>query len=414
MKGSNQTRSRIVFIVRTAVLAIALALCAATLTFPANAQAAWVKRDGAYFWLNADGSFARSQWIKYKGGYYYINKSGNPTVSGWATYNGKYYFMGSNGKPKKEGWVKYKGNFYYINGYNPVTGWKKIDGVWRYFDQNAALVIGDWAPYGSTYYRIDDQGKASATVDPITLVARDVATPYGTVKGWLIPAQGATAAPTIVFSHGLGSIGSSFLSEGLELASMGINVYIFDFIGGSEYSTSGGSFQQMSVLTEKTQLEAIVDAARTWPEVNPYQLYLGGHSQGGLLSTKVASERNDIAGIILFAPALNLGDMVRTRCGSLSHVASTFTFLTKTLGHIYAEDIWNITEADVEAAYTGTSIVFHGWNDTVIDPQVSVRAKQTWGDACELHMLSGIDHFTVINLNTTVAREVYLYVMNNN
>ena len=306
------------------------------------------------------------------------------------------------------GWSIIAPRRYFNDCGNPVTGWQNIDGGWFFFNSDSTLIIDDWAACGSTYFRMDPNGKASAT--SITIVSRDVVTPLGTVKGQLITGTDK-AAPTVIFSHGLGGNGGYFLEEAVEIARTGINVFIFDYIGGSPTSTSGGSYQKMSVETERVQLDAIVSQVRTWAEVDSARLYLAGHSQGGLLSTKVAASRDDIAGLILIAPALNLGDMVRAQCKSLDKVGNTVTFLEQKLGRIYAEDIWNITEADTEAAYKGTSIVFHGWKDDIIEPQVAIRAAQTWGDACELHMLSD-DHISIVDPDPIIAKQIHRYIMN--
>ena len=59
----------------------------------------------------------------------------------------------------------------------------------------------------------------------------------------------------------------------------------------------------MSVLTEKADLEAVLDEVMRWECVNTDSIYLMGNSQGGYVSTLVAAERpDDIRAIILIYP----------------------------------------------------------------------------------------------------------------
>lgn len=372
----------------------------------------WVYYNGSWYYRYSNGSYATG--ITYIEGSPYAFRSNGSAYSGWCKSKGTWYYLYPDGRVARNEWVEYNNKWYYFNAQGrPVTGWKKVSGTYYYFDSDATLVQDDWVAYGSTYYRADSEGRISSNIPAVEVISRDVSTPLGVVKGQLICPRGMGSVPTIIFSHGLGAHGSEFLKEALELAGTGIATYIFDFIGGSEDSASGGSFQQMSVETERVQLDAILTQALTWGEVDSQRTYLGGHSQGGLLSCMLASSRNDVAGIILFAPALNLGEMVRSTCTSLDNVADTFTFLTKKLGRVYAVDLWNMNEAYIEAAYTGTSIIFHGEGDTIIDPQVAVRAKQTWGSACILNLWANQTHFSVISRNAVITKQIYSYVMMN-
>ena len=394
------------------------------------ARSEWVYINGSWCWFGDDGAMA-CFWLSFGDEYFLFNADGTP-YTGWTSYGGSWYFFDNFGRILTDEWVEWGGSWYYFDAYGRAkydcwvstagywfhldtygraqTGWNYIGGSYYYFNEYGALVLDDWAPYNNVYYRIDNYGRVSTSVYPVELISKNVDTPQGTVVGYQLVPQGVRSAPLVVYSHGLGSLGVYFDDNAFELAGTGVSVYYFDFIGGSPSSTSGGSFTEMSVDTELSQLNAIVSAAKTWSGINTRKIFLAGHSQGGLLSTLEASGRTDIAGIILFSPALNLGEMLRSQYGSLDNIGSTFSFLGLTLGRTYAEALWDSYEYNVISGYSGSSLVFHGTSDAVIDPGVSYRAKLVWGDSCTLVTLSGAGHNAVLARNATIVSQMYNFI----
>ena len=62
----------------------------------------------------------------------------------------------------------------------------------------------------------------------------------------------------------------------------------------------------MSVLTEASDLSAVLDAAKAWPFVDSDKIFLLGGSQGGLVTIITGCERQDeLAGMMLMYPALS-------------------------------------------------------------------------------------------------------------
>ena len=69
----------------------------------------------------------------------------------------------------------------------------------------------------------------------------------------------------------------------------------FDFCGGGWASRNGGALLDMSVLTEKADLEAVLEEVKQWDFVYIGSIYLMGNSQGGLVTALAA------AALFLFA-----------------------------------------------------------------------------------------------------------------
>ena len=68
------------------------------------------------------------------------------------------------------------------------------------------------------------------------------------------------------------------------LASEGYAVFCFDFCGGGVVSSSDGKSTDMSVLTEKEDLQAVIAYAKSQDYVDENKITLLGCSQGGFVS----------------------------------------------------------------------------------------------------------------------------------
>ncbi|WP_316812533.1 DUF3887 domain-containing protein [Pedobacter heparinus] len=145
----------------------------------------------------------------------------------------------------------------------------------------------------------------------------NVKTPGHNLVGMLTEPKKGTGFPIVVLVHGSGpqDMDATFgpnkpLKDlALGLASKGIasiryvkrtKIYPMDFVGASTVKEE--------VLDDAI---AAVALARTLPEVNKKQLYLFGHSLGGVLAPRLALLAPDLNGIILAAaPARSLTDII--------------------------------------------------------------------------------------------------------
>ena len=123
-------------------------------------------------------------------------------------------------------------------------------------------------------------------------------------------AEDGKKVPLVIFSHELGNDHTSGERYAERLAEAGYAAYVFDFRGGTVGGNrSDGSNSEMSILTEASDLESVLAAAKTWDFVDPDKIVLLGSSMGGLVTTVVGSTHQDeIAGMILMYPALSAKD----------------------------------------------------------------------------------------------------------
>ena len=86
-----------------------------------------------------------------------------------------------------------------------------------------------------------------------------------------IPDTQEEKKPLVIFAHELGNTHAAGIPYAERLAEAGCGAYVFDFCGGTVGggNRSSGSNVGMSVLTEVTDLEAVLETAATWDFVDP-------------------------------------------------------------------------------------------------------------------------------------------------
>ncbi|WP_418968799.1 alpha/beta hydrolase family protein [Alloscardovia omnicolens] len=238
--------------------------------------------------------------------------------------------------------------------------------------------------------------------DTKNIVSEEIHVPHDGIDlyGYLVaPANYKSIhLPLIIMSHGYNS-NADIVSKFATLAAQrGYMVYAFDFYGGG-YSTRSGNTDMldMSVLTEKADLNAVLDYWKAQHFVDTSHIYLGGISHGGLISTLVAADRpNDVKAMVLFAPAFHITDLVKKGMqefgyADISQVPNTVTYHEQTVGKRYITDALGIDIPAAERAYTGPVLIIHGTADTIVPFSYSQSAEKTFPHA-QLMSIEGADH----------------------
>lgn len=136
---------------------------------------------------DTDGHMVTGWYQRETGDYYYFDSNGNP-VSGLQTINGKKYYFSDEGllivnrrvkvnnqnyiidekgnvkeNNVKNGWVyeisSKNNNAYYMIDGTYVIGWKKIDGVWYYFDSETQSRVTGMLTIAEKKYSFDSIGR---------------------------------------------------------------------------------------------------------------------------------------------------------------------------------------------------------------------------------------------------------------
>lgn len=205
-----------------------------------------------------------------------------------------------------------------------------------------------------------------------------------TLYGELLLPRGRTGPlPTVICCHGFGSsyklcrdtMGKCFTMSGFA-------VYCFDFYGGSKKSRSGGSMLEMSIFTERDDLDAVIDAVWSLDCVDKNNLFLLGESQGGCVAGITAPRHRDrLKGLVLYYPAFCIPEDARkkfTRVEDIPAVSRTFKL---GVGKVYNEKLLDYDIYAEIAAYDRPVLIMHGDADDVVDVSYGRRAAEVYPHA---------------------------------
>lgn len=213
-----------------------------------------------------------------------------------------------------------------------------------------------------------------------------------TIKGTLyVPADNAYIRKILIFSHGFNCQSQLLQNKAKSLASSGIATLIFDFRGGSLRGQSEGAMEDMTVYTEISDLNLVIDTVKEYKWVDSNEIYLVGESFGGLVSALTASKRDDIAGLILCFPALQSADSARANWSSINEIPETMAVNKLTTGKTFWEALWNMDVYGEITNYKGEVIILHGTEDQMVNPSYSVKANQVYNDS-QLFLIEGAGH----------------------
>ena len=209
-------------------------------------------------------------------------------------------------------------------------------------------------------------------------------------------AEEGKKVPLVIFSHELGNDHTSGERYAERLAEAGYAAYVFDFRGGTVGGNrSDGSNSEMSILTEASDLESVLAAAKTWDFVDPDKIVLLGCSMGGLVTTVVGSTHQDeIAGMILMYPALSAkDDSGAEQYQSEDDVPEDVSLFGGWIhvGKNYITDLWTVDFDQLLSSYQGHMLLLHGDKDSTVPLSYSEAAREIIPD-CEFYVIKDGGH----------------------
>ena len=207
--------------------------------------------------------------------------------------------------------------------------------------------------------------------------------------------------PLIVFVHGLGADNMNFANYAKTFAPLGYACVCFDFCGGGFNSKSTGKTTDMTPITEVTDLEAVLNEARSWDLVNTDKIVLVGESLGGIVSAMTAAKHKDaIAGLFLIFPAFVIRDNAH-RFKTKDAIPETVEYPNWiTLGRQYYLDSWDIDIDSIIEKYDKPVCIIHGKEDDLVPFEYSIKANEQYADS-KLYLIDGVGH----ELNNPILSE---------
>ncbi len=188
----------------------------------------------------------------------------------------------------------------------------------------------------------------------------------------------------------------------------------FDFNG---HGDSDGKFENMTVLNEIEDANAILNYVKTDPHVR--NIYLVGHSQGGVVASMLAGLYPDlIKKVVLLAPAATLkGDALEGNTQGVTynpdHIPDRLPFKDLTLGGFYLRIAQQLPIYEVSAQFTKPVCLIHGTDDTVVSPNASKKYDQIYQNST-LHLIEGADHCFSDSYQKNAVNLTTDFLQNNN
>ncbi len=208
--------------------------------------------------------------------------------------------------------------------------------------------------------------------------------------------------PIAIVSHGFMGKGEHFSQYAIKLAELGYCAYCFDFCGGSHESSSDGSTEDMTVLTEVRDLKAVISYAQSRPYTHSDNMLLMGCSQGGFVSALAAKElKKQVARLVLFYPALCIPDDARK--GQMmfalfdpNDIPETIECGPMKLGRCYPAAVNQMDPYEEIKGFDGKVLIIHGTDDGIVKQSYAERAYEAYNstvpDRASLHIIKGGGH----------------------
>ena len=148
----------------------------------------------------------------------------------------------------------------------------------------------------------------------------------------------------------------------------------------------------MSVLTEKSDLEDVLEAVRRIRGVDPDSVFLLGASQGGMVSALTAAAHPEqVKGMILYYPAFCIPDDWKKTYPSEEEIPDQREFWNMELGKIYFQDVRDLDPYEEIGRFEKKVLILHGDADDVVPVEYSKRAEACYPQA-KLEILPGEGH----------------------
>ncbi|SFL44224.1 hypothetical protein SAMN05216390_1292 [Lachnospiraceae bacterium KH1T2] len=223
------------------------------------------------------------------------------------------------------------------------------------------------------------------------------------IRGYELHSENSSGKlPAVIISHGFTSSIEETTPYGNIIAAEGYRAFVYDFCGGGFNSLSEGSFEDyMTTLTEKGDLESVLEYVRSRDDVDTDQIAIMGCSQGGFVSTLAAPEVSDkIKALMLIYPALCIPDDARR--GSMQvlnfdpqnipdHVGTSPMRICRD----YIKTVLDIDIYDVLKKYHKSVFIIHGTSDKIVPVEYAQKAfsvLQDNGNDVEMHLIENGPH----------------------
>ncbi len=197
-----------------------------------------------------------------------------------------------------------------------------------------------------------------------------------------IPNTVEARKPMVVMAHGFNGTHQEPQPFAECLAMHGVASYIFDFCGGGNHSKSEGKTTDMTILTEKENVEDITRTVKQWDFVDTTRMALLGCSQGGLVAALTAAANSEMfQRLILVYPALLIPETAPRMLAQFdAHPGEPMDVMGLKLGRVYYEKINGMDVLNIIGSFKGKTFMVYGDQDGVVAGGTLDKAKTIYTD----------------------------------
>ena len=210
-----------------------------------------------------------------------------------------------------------------------------------------------------------------------------------------VPKNASKKSPILILIHGLTGQMDEAQLEGVRDAAnaRGISCLRVDMYG---HGKSDGDFANHNLLEWVSEILYVIDYVRELDFVT--DIYLSGHSQGGLAAILAAALKADqIKALVLISPAINIvydikqGRFFDARFDANSIPESVHFWDDFDIKGNYFRIAKNINIDEAINAYDGPVLVVHGTNDEAVDVACGIKTAEKYSNST-LRLIDGDSH----------------------
>lgn len=199
------------------------------------------------------------------------------------------------------------------------------------------------------------------------------------VSGILYSPKQEGQYPMVIFSHGYNGNKADFAKTANYLAEHGVAGFCYDFCGGSVNGESTMSTTDMTLFTEKEDLEAVIAAMQRLDTTDKENIFLFGASQGGLVTALTAEGLvQEIRGMVLLYPAFCIADDWNKRFPKPEDIPEEEELWGMKLGRVFFESLRGFDVFAHTGKYDRSVLVMHGDQDPIVALGYSEKIAQTY------------------------------------
>ena len=234
-----------------------------------------------------------------------------------------------------------------------------------------------------------------------------------TLRGLVEQPQDSEHGPAVIFMHGFmrdmgAKEGDVYQQIADGLVDQGFTVVRFDFNGRGG---SDGDFADSDVFNQIEDAIAVLDYVRT--RIQPTEISLMGHSQGGVIAGMTAGMYSDVVNnLVMLAPAATIKDdaLRGTLLGvpfDANHVPDEITLRNgRTVAGKYVRIAQTLPIYETTAMFKGPALAIQGEDDAVIGDG-AVRQYGAAMPNCAVSLYTNLGHpFTGEDRDAAIAEAV--------